>query len=60
MVAGVKSSTSEIVAAVQNYDWGIVGSGSLVARLSAGNADSAKIDENKPYAEVGKDPPLSS
>lgn len=41
----------EVVAAVQHYEWGLVGSNSLVARLCAANSDVA-IDECKPYAEV--------
>jgi hypothetical protein len=50
-MAGGESSASQIVATVQNYDWGILGSASLVAKLGAENSGIA-IDENKPYAEV--------
>lgn len=36
---------------VQNYDWGILGNHSHVARLSALNSGSP-IDSEKPYAEI--------
>lgn len=36
---------------VQNYDWGVHGSDSHVARLCALNSGSA-IDSRKPYAEI--------
>lgn len=35
---------------VQNYDWGIRGAGSTVARLHAANSDK-EIQDGKPYAE---------
>lgn len=41
----------EVVPAVQNYDWGMLGSNSLVAKLS-GQSSNSIIDEAKPYAEV--------
>jgi hypothetical protein len=41
----------ELVCAVQNYDWGVVGESGLVAQLHASNSASA-IDPDKPYAEV--------
>lgn len=44
-------SVHELVAAVQTYEWGLVGSNSLVARLNAQNSGET-IDESKPYAEV--------
>lgn len=44
-------SVHELVAAVQTYEWGLVGSNSLVARLNAHNSGET-IDESKPYAEV--------
>lgn len=35
----------------QNYDWGKLGSSSLVAQFAAAN-DGVQIDENEPYAEL--------
>ena len=53
MVTAVKSTKgpTPIVAAAQNYDWGVKGSSSLVAKLHVGNS-GASINEEKPYAEV--------
>ena len=52
MVAGTfDDGLNEIVAAVQNYEWGLHGSSSLVAKLWTANSGE-KIDEGKPYAEV--------
>ena len=36
---------------VKHYDWGKVGSNSLVARLIKAK-NYVEVDENKPYAEV--------
>lgn len=51
MVGLAKEEIHELVAAVQNYEWGIMGSNSLVAKLSEANS-GAVIDEGKAYAEV--------
>jgi hypothetical protein len=51
MVARAESKTCHIIAAVQNYEWGLLGSHSLVAQLSVHNSGSP-IEEEKPYAEV--------
>ncbi|PJF16906.1 Mannose-6-phosphate isomerase [Paramicrosporidium saccamoebae] len=51
MVVATESSVCEVVAAVQNYEWGLLGSNSLVAKISAKNSDQ-QIDESKPYAET--------
>lgn len=37
---------------VQNYDWGIIGNDSLVAKIHKKNSFDKEIDELKPYAEV--------
>ena len=37
---------------VQNYDWGIIGNDSLVAKIHQNNSFAKEIDESKPYAEV--------
>lgn len=51
MVVEAAREFLNIVGAVQNYDWGLKGSASLVAELGATNS-SIPIDESKPYAEV--------
>lgn len=42
----------ELVACVQNYDWGKLGKDSEVAQLIVANNPDYEIDENKPYAEL--------
>lgn len=42
----------ELVGHVQNYDWGKLGSSSLVAQLMEANGAIESIDENVPYAEL--------
>lgn len=42
----------ELLCKVQQYDWGKMGSSSLVAKLSAKMNDKFMIDENIPYAEL--------
>lgn len=41
----------ELTCAVQNYDWGILGSQSLVGKIYEKNSGKT-ISEDKPYAEV--------
>ena len=53
MVAKNEGGVVEIVGAVQNYDWGIVGSNSTVAKLDASNS-GRPVDEGRPYAEVSQ------
>lgn len=55
MVAKSEGGVVEIVGAVQNYDWGIVGSNSTVAKLDASNS-GRPVDEGRPYAEVSQSP----
>lgn len=43
----------ELIATVQNYDWGIRGDESLVAQIYAANAEQEITDQEKPFAEVG-------
>lgn len=42
----------ELHCKVQHYDWGKLGSNSMVARLVASSDPKVEIDENKPYAEL--------
>lgn len=42
----------ELLCKVQKYDWGKMGSNSLVAKLSAKMDNTFVIDENIPYAEL--------
>ncbi|KAF0990390.1 hypothetical protein HZS_6684 [Henneguya salminicola] len=51
-----------LLCGVQNYDWGVKGSSSLVAKLKLGNDHSFTIDEELPYAELwmGAHPKLES
>lgn len=58
MVTKSEGGVVEIVGAVQNYDWGIVGSNSTVAKLDASNAERP-VDEGRPYAEVSRQGPLA-
>jgi mannose-6-phosphate isomerase len=47
------SPVFKITPTVQQYEWGKVGSSSLVAQLaSASNLAGFTLDEKKPYAEV--------
>lgn len=41
----------ELSCLAQNYDWGIIGSDSLVGRIYEKNSGN-NIDQQKPYAEV--------
>lgn len=58
MVTGIKDNTSvesaapsNVIVMAQNYEWGLQGSNSLVAKLWSANTGE-QIDESKPYAEV--------
>ncbi|KAK7460918.1 Mannose-6-phosphate isomerase [Stygiomarasmius scandens] len=47
------SSVFKIVPTTQQYDWGKIGSKSMVARLAAASSTSTfAVDEGKPYAEL--------
>ena len=41
----------DVIVEAQNYEWGLQGSNSLVAKLWSANTEK-QIDESKPYAEV--------
>lgn len=51
MVVATGAPIKKVIAAVQNYEWGLQGSSSLVAKLAEKNSGE-KIDESKPYAEL--------
>ena len=51
MVSAIKEKPVELVGCVQNYDWGIKGSESLVAQVFQSNS-AQEICQEKPYAEV--------
>ena len=57
MVSKITTSTSdntkpvELTCSAQNYDWGIMGSDSLVGRIYEKNS-GVSIKSDKPYAEV--------
>ena len=59
MVSKITTSTSdntkpvELTCSAQNYDWGIMGSDSLVGRIYEKNS-GVSIQSDKPYAEVIK------
>lgn len=42
----------ELQCKVQNYDWGKLGQGSMVAKLIASADDKVTIEETTPYAEL--------
>ena len=42
----------ELVCAVQQYAWGVPGSGSSVAQLAQAMQPDLAIDDNTPYAEL--------
>lgn len=46
------SEPVELICAVQNYEWGLLGNESLVAKISAKNNSNSAIQSEKPYAEV--------
>ncbi len=51
MVSAITVKPVELVGFVQNYEWGIKGSESLVAQIYRSNSEQ-EIQTEKPYAEV--------